>query len=69
MKKMNNKYKNFCLGVGLRIKIVSVVRFAHTDGLKENQKVDITPILVYENADLLKLQAVSENKGKSGVYR
>lgn len=29
----------------------------------------VTPILIYEDADLLKLQAVSENKGKSGVYR
>lgn len=29
----------------------------------------VTPIIVYDNADLLKLRAVSENKGKSGVYR
>ena len=53
----------------LKSKDVTVVRFAHTNGLKDNQQVDITPILVYENADLLKLQAVLENKRKSGVYR
>lgn len=29
----------------------------------------VTPIFVYDNADILKLQSVSENKGKSGVYR
>lgn len=29
----------------------------------------VTPIFVYDNADLLKLQSISENKGKSGVYR
>ena len=29
----------------------------------------ITPLLIYDNADLFKLRAVSENRGKSGVYR
>lgn len=29
----------------------------------------VVPVIVYDNADLLKLQAVLENKGKSGVYR
>jgi len=47
-----------------------VARFVHTNGLNaDNPQVEITPILVYDNADLKKLQAVSENKGKSGVYR
>lgn len=29
----------------------------------------VTPIFVYDNADLLKLQCITDNKGKSGVYR
>lgn len=29
----------------------------------------VTSILVYDNADLLKFKVVTENKGKSGVYR
>jgi len=36
---------------------------------QEIKQAEITPVVVYDNADLLKLQAVSANKGKSGVYR
>ena len=36
---------------------------------QEIKQAEITPIVIYDNADLLKLQAVSGNKGKSGIYR
>lgn len=36
---------------------------------KVAQAVVVTPVHVYDNADILKFQAISENKGKIGVYR
>ena len=29
----------------------------------------VTPIFVYDNADILKSQCITDNKGKSGIYR
>lgn len=46
-------------------------RLVHTGGSDtENQQVEITPILVYEYADLLreKSSVFKQNKGKSGIY-
>lgn len=51
--------------------VTVAARFAHTGGSNtENQQVEITPILVYEYADLLceKSSIFKQNKGKSGIY-
>lgn len=47
-------------------KLFKVKKFFYNNKQKFEQ---VVAVLVYEDADLLKLQAVSENKGKSGVYR
>jgi group I intron endonuclease len=43
------------------------IRFIHTTG--EGKPNPIIPIIIYDNADIQKLQVLEENKGKSGVYR
>lgn len=44
--------------------------FNNKNIIKHNlEQVVVTPILIYDNADLLKSRAVTENKGRSGVYR
>lgn len=35
---------------------------------KESKNFNITPVKYYPNTDLLKLQIVNDNRGKSGVY-
>ena len=34
-----------------------------------NNAAPITPVKVYPNAELSRKQIITENKGKSGVYR
>jgi len=45
-------------------------RYIHNvaDG-KPNTLSLVFPVLKYDNADIQKLQAIKENRGKSGVYR
>ena len=45
------------------------LRYTHSLAGKGEPSNQVFPILVYNNADFLKLQAVKENRGKSGVYR
>lgn len=50
-------------------KLFQVTKIFNNIDKQKFAQTAVTPILVYEDADLLKLQAVSENKVKSGVYR
>lgn len=45
-------------------------RYIHNvaDG-KPNSLSSVFPVIKYDNADIQKLQAIKENRGKSGVYR
>jgi hypothetical protein len=36
---------------------------------KEEQDVDFIPVITYSNADTSKTIILSDNKGKSGIYR
>ena len=36
---------------------------------KSNLPSSVVPVTIYDNADIQKLQAINENKSKSGVYR
>lgn len=45
------------------------LRYTHSIAGKGEPSNLVFPILVYNNADSMKLQAVKENRGKSGVYR
>ena len=46
------------------------VRNIHNDANgKPNELRSVFPVIKYDNADIQKLQAIKENKGKSGVYR
>lgn len=45
------------------------LRYLHSIAGKGENFNKVVPVLVYNNADSIKLQAVKENRGKSGVYR
>jgi hypothetical protein len=45
------------------------IRYTHSIAGNVSDNKEVLPIMVYENADSLKLQLVRENKGKSGIYR
>jgi len=45
------------------------LRYTHSIAGKGESSNPVLPILVYNNADSMKIQVVKENRGKSGVYR
>jgi hypothetical protein len=45
------------------------LRYTHSIAGKGEPYNQVFPILVYNNADSMKIQVVKENRGKSGVYR
>lgn len=47
----------------------SMFSFKSSDPSDLNDKTDFTPVIIYSNSDTSKAIILSDNKGKSGVYR
>ena len=50
--------------------VISSRRFIHNqNGGKPNLPSSVLPVIIYDNGDINKLQAIKENNAKSGIYR
>jgi hypothetical protein len=56
MHPLHKLYNNLCL------------RYTHSIAGNPEPSIPVVPILIYHDADILKLQSVKENRGKSGIY-
>lgn len=45
------------------------LRFTHSITGNPEISNSVVPVLIYDDAEIFKLQSVKENRGKSGVYR
>jgi hypothetical protein len=45
------------------------LRFTHSIAGNPETSNPVVPVLIYDDAEISKLQSVKENRGKSGIYR